>query len=295
MKMQISKKIKEVIKMKVKKSILLGLFLILGSLFVLGGDVVVKEGKLNVTNDVIIGTDKFFVNGTNGNIGVNTISPRYPIEVYQVASYDTPAIFINMTGGGNRQIKYQSSNAHTWSFGGDDSYIIYRDGAQIFYINWQKYIKVGNGQPKSEFDVNGTITSNNINITNNATINTLDVKKIGINTSNPKHLLDAYASASYTYPIIFLNMTGEGNKLIGHQSSNAVDWLYGGNDDYSISRAGTQAFKINWQRFVKIGSGEPNEVLDVAGTIKTNLTGTGNAYACLDNNGRFYRSATACA
>jgi hypothetical protein len=65
----------------------------------------------------------------------------------------------------------------------------------------------------------------------------------------------------------------------------------GGVDSWTASGANINRPSGN----VGIGISAPSEKLQVEGNIKaTGLKGTGNAYACVDANGKIFRSQTAC-
>ena len=62
--------------MNKKEMILCMIFaVLLISHYVSAGNIIVKDGELNITNDFLINNSVFFVNSTNGRVGIGTGSP----------------------------------------------------------------------------------------------------------------------------------------------------------------------------------------------------------------------------
>ena len=55
--------------------------LIAGAFLTLGGNVIVKDGQLNVTSDFFVGTDVLFVDSAENKVGIGTTSPSQKLEV----------------------------------------------------------------------------------------------------------------------------------------------------------------------------------------------------------------------
>lgn len=63
-----------------KLSLALALFFC-AALLVFAGDVVVEEGDLNVSNDLLVNTDTLYVDSTNNRVGIGTSSPAALLSV----------------------------------------------------------------------------------------------------------------------------------------------------------------------------------------------------------------------
>lgn len=63
------------------KGMVIVLFVLLGCFFVTGGSVIVKNGLLNVTNDMFVGSNAVYVNGTSGKVGIGTNTPAEKLDV----------------------------------------------------------------------------------------------------------------------------------------------------------------------------------------------------------------------
>jgi len=55
--------------------------LIAGAFLTLGGNVIVKDGQLNVTSDFFVGTDVLFVDSAENKVGIGTTSPNEKLTV----------------------------------------------------------------------------------------------------------------------------------------------------------------------------------------------------------------------
>ncbi len=62
----------------------------------------------------------------------------------------------------------------------------------------------------------------------------------------------------------------------------------------TISITGNATLFDRFSRLVKANSCDADALCETKGVSATSLTGEGNAYACLDNKGKFYRSTTGC-
>jgi len=51
------------------------------SLYVSAGNIIVKNGELNVSSDFFVDTNSLFVNSTSGNVGIGTTGPATPLEI----------------------------------------------------------------------------------------------------------------------------------------------------------------------------------------------------------------------
>ena len=67
------------------KEVSLILCMIFAVIFILpavsAGNVIVKNGELNINDDFLINNSVFFVNSTPGNIGIGTATPSTKLEV----------------------------------------------------------------------------------------------------------------------------------------------------------------------------------------------------------------------
>ena len=72
------KKVLEILNMKIIIGTLIFLFLSMS--FVLAGDVIVKEGNINIENNLNSG-EILFVNSTSGNVGIGISNPSVKLEV----------------------------------------------------------------------------------------------------------------------------------------------------------------------------------------------------------------------
>jgi hypothetical protein len=63
-------------------------FVLLAAILVTGGNIVVKNGELNVTSDFFVNNDMFFVDSSTGNIGIGTSSPSAPLTIQPISGSD---------------------------------------------------------------------------------------------------------------------------------------------------------------------------------------------------------------
>ncbi|MBI2667417.1 tail fiber domain-containing protein [Candidatus Woesearchaeota archaeon] len=56
------------------------------------GDVIVKNGELNITNDLLVNTNTLFVNSTSNRIGIGTSSPTTPLHIDAGSSTEGPVL-----------------------------------------------------------------------------------------------------------------------------------------------------------------------------------------------------------
>ena len=68
--------------MKNKKEMILCMIftVLLISPYVLAGNIIVKNGELNITDDFLINNSVFFVNSTSGKVGIGTEAPGAKLD-----------------------------------------------------------------------------------------------------------------------------------------------------------------------------------------------------------------------
>ncbi len=112
--------------------------LIAGAFLTLGGNVVVRDGQLNVTDDFFVSTDVLFVDTTNSKVGIGTTSPSQRLEV---------AGNINATG-----------TVYAENFSSDSPLRLQTAGTTRLYINDSNgYLGINTTSPAGTLDVQGKI------------------------------------------------------------------------------------------------------------------------------------------
>lgn len=84
--------------MKIREYLIISLFLVLGGLFVTGGQVVVKDGKLNVTEDFFVNSNTLYVDSANNRVGIGTSTPGATLEIMNTSAVDS---LLNVSDGSN--------------------------------------------------------------------------------------------------------------------------------------------------------------------------------------------------
>ena len=114
-----------------KTFVIIAWLLAAGAILTLGGNVVVKDGQLNITDDFFVDTDVLFVDTTDNKVGIGTTSPTQKLEVVgninatgtvyaHNFSGSSPVIFLNSSGEESVRIEDNGSITAT-SFVGDGS------------------------------------------------------------------------------------------------------------------------------------------------------------------------------
>ncbi|RLG12237.1 hypothetical protein DRN73_03165 [Candidatus Pacearchaeota archaeon] len=153
------------------KFILLFALVIVSILVINAGNIIVKEGQLNVSKNFYVGTNDFFVNTTSGYVGIGTSTPQNKLNVVG----DT-----NITGNG-----YFAGGTELKSDGdvtiGDD----------ISMSNSGKIIWSG-----------GDITGGSNGLTFSTPVDTnpfyFSTGKVGIGTSTPQNKLNVVGDSNFT-------------------------------------------------------------------------------------------------
>ena len=111
-----------------KTFVIIACLLVAGAFLTLGGNVVVKDGQLNVTNDFFVSTDVLFVDSAGSKVGIGTTGPDASLEV------------INSTNKGGFMV---SSAAEA--------------NGDLFIVDEAGNVGIGTTNPSQELEVAGDI------------------------------------------------------------------------------------------------------------------------------------------
>ena|SRR3989344_5177143 len=68
--------------MRLKHGIIAGVFLVIAAFFVTAGDVIVKNGELNVTQNLLVDSDTLYVDSVNNMVGMGTNNPTQVLTAF---------------------------------------------------------------------------------------------------------------------------------------------------------------------------------------------------------------------
>jgi len=201
--------------------------LIAGAFLTLGGNVIVRDGQLNVTSDFFVGTGVLFVDSAGSKVGIGTTGPDATLEV------------INGTNAGGFMV---SSAAEA--------------NGDLFIVDEAGKVGIGTTSPTEKLSVNGNVSLND-------TLYVTEAGNVGIGTTSPTSTLHVVGDANLTGGNLTVDgditFTGElhGSVLINCPSDMVRVGGQGGYciDRYEASDSGvTTAVDLN-------GDGDTNDAV----------------------------------
>ena len=261
------------------------LLFILSTSLVAAGDITVKSGDLNVSNDLLVNTNTLFVDSTNNRVGIGIISPAEKLEILGnilLTNGATRTIKINDASAGNDgdNLKIsagtgtaQANGGDLYLFGGDDNNGI--EGDVIIAYNGtaaRGKVGVGTSAPAEQLDVNGNLKIAN-SITDGSVSLTVANAKAAydhISSNGSSHgFLDQNASkgaspqfstlsvgstpASSSFPFIFQRTSGTEAKptFFSNGSNLGLELRSSGTPYIDFSRGATSTYSPDWTwRFI---------------------------------------------
>ncbi|MDO8739951.1 MAG: hypothetical protein Q7J54_00060, partial [Candidatus Woesearchaeota archaeon] len=226
-----------------------------------------------------MGTKNIFMM-SDGNVGIGTTSPSTLLTVKQSA---TDTSFTGTSDTGIRiRLASDANGLAVLGFARADTEDMARIAAER--TSSGSYLRFG------------TSNAYTSGVTNTAM--TIDYNgNVGIGTTSPAYKLDVNGPARILGSLYMDNNYVVGVNQLIFTSPTVNEWrLATYNDDkLYIVREASKFVTVDTSGNVGIGTTTPGEKLEVAGNVKiTGLVGSGNAYACVDNSGKLYRSASAC-
>ncbi len=241
-------------------------FFMILSIFASAGDIIVKSGNLNVSQDLLVNINTLYANSTSNRVGIGTTSPD---ELLQVGSE---------TSTGNQYLRIVTDNAGSYTPG-----IKFGWGADdLARIDFPFDTRATDG-----FKM-GTFASYPVGIYSNSVeaIHIDTSQQVGIGTSSPGTALEVAGTitSSGGIPLIFTNLgTGTYNKtVIYHDTTNGLyidlakpTGVVGGDPiDFQIDArgGGHDFFFINGSTGeVGIGTDSPTAKLHIVGADNSDL------------------------
>lgn len=158
-----------------KFSLMAALFLIV-ALMIGGAGIIVEDGALNISSDLLVDANTLFVNSSGNRVGIGTASPTGFLHVEGYATSTTPPLIkvkSTYAGGTGKLIEGQN-------YAGSSVFSVYNSGAILLGGN-----VISNGRWFS-----GDGSSDGIYIN--------DSNSVGIGTSSPTHKLHVVGSENLT-------------------------------------------------------------------------------------------------
>jgi hypothetical protein len=278
-------------------------------------------GGLTANGTGIRTVNKMFAISTNGGtssaftitnvsyVGIGTASPEYKLEV----KGGSVSVLGSANGNSNSNaVTYFSYNNGTQvGFTGDGAssnsdiflgaYLgniqLYAGGLTRLFINGTTgNVGIGVTTPAQKLDILGVLRLNNTNVMDLSmgsagTFDRLDFKAVRNNLGSAFQLMPNGNSQLSKIAITNSNSSSVfGSGYIGVE-----------NTTMRIAPQGVGTGSLNVTQLIIGGSGSPLlggvnfDMITLNTTIKTNLTGTGNDYVCVNSAGELYRNDIACA
>ncbi len=234
-------------------------------------------GTDSCDGDDICETNKIYVGTVNPVQNTMLHIEDNSVEAKSILKNNGGFAWLQILAGGDKDpyISFQSDNQKWWSLGIDKS------EGETFKIVQSSGL--GGFNEFFEIDTEGVLKIDSLQIGDVTPVqNTM--LHIEDNSVEAKSILKNNGGFAWLQLL-----AGDGkDPFISFQSENGLWWSTG------IDKSDGEKFKITQSS----GLGNSNNVLEFdsnGDTTLNSLTGTGNAYVCVDSTGKLYRSSTACA
>jgi hypothetical protein len=207
--------------------------------------------KTNASSITSTGNTRMFISGANGNVGIGTISPGFPLHINS-SSTDVAKF---QTSGSYTYTRFQNSSK-TWalSIGNDFGFYDEAASATRMLINTSGNVGIGTISPDYPLEVENTGVYH------------VNVKQTKTSTS------DASAYATY----YLQNLAGSSGTISGYLGAGGAgvgntamrNTVYMGaqsNHDVAIFTNDVERFRINTSGNVGIGTSSPSSILNIEG------------------------------
>ena len=212
----------------------------------MSGDINVQtfSGKVNINNNLLVGTSHLFVDTVNNRVGITTASPGASLEVNGNVHVATDVTFGGTLTGDGSGLTNVNSDSGSWVNGTGNVYLsTTTDKVGIGTSDPTEKIHIKDGSIR--LDSTGTVSI----------INKHDTSDYGVLS------LDAGYRGGSSRPKI---------RIVGYQGQASVN----GDNLITFHTNGSERMKINQDGNVGIGTTEPGSTLDVQGTASVPIKKT---------------------
>lgn len=229
----------------------------------MSGDINVQtfSGKVNINNNLLVGSSHLFVDTVNNRVGITTASPGASLEVNGNVHVATDVTFGGTLTGDGSGLANVNSDSGSWVNGTGNVYLsTTTDKVGIGTSDPTEKIHIKDGSIR--LDSTGTVSI----------INKHDTSDYGVLS------LDAGYRGGSSRPKI---------RIVGYQGQASVN----GDNLITFHTNGSERMKINQDGNVGIGTTEPGSTLDVQGTAtaaikKSSPTASTGTYSFILNGPR---------
>jgi len=244
--------------------LLSGILVLIWIVLISAGNVIVRDGELNITGDFYVNQSMFFVNTTSGFVGIGTGSPGAKLDILSDSSTAYPASWSGGTSHYGPE-DYDALFLHNNDATGNFTSILMRSGNTAFGAGRISLVKTDATAGAFTFSLrSGGAMTERMRIT--------DTGKVGIGTTSPNTTLHVQGDINVTsaYDICI-----DGGDCLSDAGVGSSGWT----DDGGIVRLTTSTDDVNLTAMyvnqtsgrVGIGTVAPQNTLNIVGDA--NVTG----------------------